>query len=124
MLLRLTGLDLARCSLSKLKKLKKISTIESIGSSNRIEGNKLSDKEVEQLMSRVQKKYFNKYDASLSRLAVNILELLDEHPQLTVAKAAEILNAKPDTVKKSVKNLIDKGYLLKRGSTRGAWYER
>jgi len=49
--------------------------------------------------------------------------LLDEHPQLTVAKTAEVLNVKPDTVKKSMKNLVDKGYLLKKGSTKGAWYE-
>jgi len=69
-------------------------------------------------------KSFKKYDISLSKLATDILELLDEHPQLTVAKAAEILNAKPDTVKKSVKKLVDKGYLLKRGSTKGAWYEK
>jgi Fic family protein len=68
-------------------------------------------------------KSFKKYDASLSKLARNILELLDEHPQLTVAKAAEILNAKPDTVKKSIKNLVNKGYMQKKGSTKGAWYE-
>ena len=67
-------------------------------------------------------KSFKKYDTSLSKLATDILGLLDEHPQLTVAKAAEILNAKPDTVKKSMKNLVVKGYLLKRGSTKGAWY--
>jgi len=107
----------------QLKKLKKISMIESIGSSNRLAGNKLSNKKVEQLMSRIQRKSFKKYDTSLSKLATNILALLDEHPQLTVAKAAEILNVKPDTVKKSIKSLVDKGYLLKRGITRGAWYE-
>jgi Fic family protein len=69
-------------------------------------------------------KSFKNYDTSLSKLATDILGLLDEHPQLTVAKAAEVLNAKADTVKKSVKNLVDKGYLLKRGSTKGAWYEK
>ncbi len=68
-------------------------------------------------------KSFKKYDTSLSKLATDILALLDKHHQLTVAKAAEILNVKPDTVKKSIKNLVDKGYLLKKGSTKGAWYE-
>jgi Predicted transcriptional regulator containing an HTH domain and an uncharacterized domain shared with the mammalian protein Schlafen len=68
-------------------------------------------------------KSFKKYDTSLSKLATDILALLDEHPQLTVAKAAKILNVKPDTVKKSIKNLVDNGYLLKKGSTKGAWYE-
>lgn len=37
----------------RLGSLKKIATIESIGSSNRIEGNRLSDREVETLLSRV-----------------------------------------------------------------------
>jgi len=69
-------------------------------------------------------KSFKKYDTSLSKLATDILTLLDEHSQLTVAQASEILNIKPDTVKKSIKNLVDKGYLLKMGSTKGAWYKR
>ena len=34
--------------------LKKVATIESIGSSNRIEGNKLSDKEIETLLSNIK----------------------------------------------------------------------
>ena len=45
-----------------LKSLKKISTIESIGSSNRIEGNKLSDSEVEELLSRINRKSFKSRD--------------------------------------------------------------
>ena len=46
----------------QLSVLKKISTIESIGSSNRIEGNKLSDAEVEKLLSRVDRKSFKSRD--------------------------------------------------------------
>jgi len=46
----------------QLKALKKVSTIESIGSSNRIEGNALSDGEVEQLLSRINKKSFTSRD--------------------------------------------------------------
>jgi Fic family protein len=42
----------------QLKKLKKISMIESIGSSNRLAGNKLSNKEVEQLISRIEKRKY------------------------------------------------------------------
>ena len=38
----------------KLSSLKKIATIESIGSSTRIEGAKLSDKEVEILLSKIK----------------------------------------------------------------------
>ena len=46
----------------QLKVLKRVSTIESIGSSNRIEGNKLSDPEVEALLSRINKKSFKSRD--------------------------------------------------------------
>jgi Fic family protein len=53
---------LAHLRPEQLKVLKKISTIESIGSSNRIEGNKLSDAEVERLLSRLNKKLFKSRD--------------------------------------------------------------
>jgi Fic family protein len=46
----------------QLKTLRKISTIESIGSSNRIEGNKLSDAEVEEVLSRINRKSFKSRD--------------------------------------------------------------
>lgn len=52
----------ARLRSEQLKALKKVSTIESIGSSNRIEGNKLSDEEVEKLLSRINKKSFKSRD--------------------------------------------------------------
>ncbi|GHU28074.1 cell division protein Fic [Betaproteobacteria bacterium] len=52
----------ARRRPEQLEVLKKVSTIESIGSSNRIEGNKLSDDEVEKLLSRIDKKSFNTRD--------------------------------------------------------------
>jgi len=46
----------------QLKTLKKVATIESIGSSNRIEGNKLSDAEIEELLSHIDKKSFKTRD--------------------------------------------------------------
>ena len=46
----------------KLQALKKVATIESVGSSNRIEGNKLSDKQVEELLSRINKQSFANRD--------------------------------------------------------------
>jgi len=53
---------IARLRKERLKALKKISTIESIGSSNRIEGNKLSDKDVERLLSGIGKQSFKSRD--------------------------------------------------------------
>jgi len=46
----------------QLKTLKKVATIESIGSSNRIEGNKLSDMEIEKLLSHIDKESFKTRD--------------------------------------------------------------
>lgn len=42
----------------RLSALRRVATIESIGSSTRIEGSKLSDREVEQLLSNLQIKSF------------------------------------------------------------------
>ena len=62
----------------KLKALKKVATIESVGSSNRIEGNKLSDKQVEELLSRINKQSFANRDeeevAGYAKLADTIFE--------------------------------------------------
>jgi len=53
---------LGKLSPERLKALKKVATIESIGSSNRIEGNKLSDKQVEELLSNIDIKSFKSRD--------------------------------------------------------------
>ena len=55
-------IDYTRLQPEQLKTLKKVSTIESVGSSNRIEGNKLSDEEIEKLLSRISKKSFKTRD--------------------------------------------------------------
>ncbi|GJM25908.1 MAG: cell division protein Fic [Phycisphaerae bacterium] len=49
---------LGRLAPERLRQLRKIATIESVGSSTRIEGAKLSDREVEALLGRVQVKAF------------------------------------------------------------------
>ena len=43
--------------LDQLKELKRVSTIESIGSSNRIEGNKLSNLDVETVLKNIKKPF-------------------------------------------------------------------
>jgi Fic family protein len=53
---------LGHISLDYLRKLKKIATIESVGSSTRIEGPKLSDAEVEALLSRLKTQSFQSRD--------------------------------------------------------------
>ena len=46
----------------RLNALRRIATIESIGSSTRIEGNKLSDREVEHLLGKLEIKKFETRD--------------------------------------------------------------
>ena len=52
------------CNISReqLKVMKRIATIESVGSSNRIERNKMSDAEIEKLFSAIDKKSFKSRD--------------------------------------------------------------
>ncbi len=69
---------LGKMAPEKLQALKKVATIESVGSSNRIEGNKLSDKAVEELLSRINKQSFANRDeeevAGYAKLADTIFE--------------------------------------------------
>jgi len=69
---------LGKMSPEKLQALKKVATIESVGSSNRIEGNKLSDKQVEELLSGINKQSFANRDeeevAGYAKLADTIFE--------------------------------------------------
>ncbi len=53
---------LSRLRPEQLRGLRRISTIESIGSSNRIEGNKLSDAQVETTLSHINKKTLRSRD--------------------------------------------------------------
>lgn len=62
----------------KYKHLKKIATIESIGSSNRIEGNTLTDKQVETVLANLKKQLFTTRDeqevAGYAKLMEDIFE--------------------------------------------------
>lgn len=59
----------------RLKSLRKVATIESIGSSNRIEGNRLSDRDVAALLSRVGAESFATRD---EQEVVGYARLMDE----------------------------------------------
>lgn len=51
-----------RPSPDELKVMKRVATIESVGSSNRIEGNKMTDEQIEALFSHIDKKSFKTRD--------------------------------------------------------------
>jgi Fic family protein len=63
-------------------------------------------------------------DTKLSRLARQILELFDEKDEWTIPEAVERLGINIETGRKSMKSLVDGGYVVKNGTTRGAWYEK
>ncbi len=63
-------------------------------------------------------------DHHLGQLARSILRLFDQQEQWTIVTMVEQLQVSSSAVSKSVKSLVDGGYLVKHGVTRGAWYER
>jgi len=63
-------------------------------------------------------------EARLGKTARAALALFDEKPEWTVAEIAAALALNANTAAKTVKGLVEGGYLAKQGSTRGAWYER
>lgn len=67
-----------------LKSMKRVAAIESVGSSNRIEGNKMTDAEIEALFSNIDKKSFSSRDeeevAGYSDLINTIFENYEDIP--------------------------------------------
>lgn len=64
-----------------LNSLKKVATIESIGSSTRIEGSKLSDQEVEALPSNLQIKKFETRDQKEVAGYAEVMDTIFQHYQ-------------------------------------------
>jgi Fic family protein len=63
-------------------------------------------------------------DTKLSRTARAILALFDDQAEWTASEVAAKLGLNRETAKKNLKALVDSGYLIKNGGTKGAWYER
>jgi Fic family protein len=72
---------IGRISPERLTALRRVATIESIGSSTRIEGAKLSDKEVEQLLSRLEIKEFSSRDEEEVAGYATVMEMIFENAQ-------------------------------------------
>jgi Fic family protein len=71
----------------RLSSLKRIATIESVGSSTRIEGSKLTDSEVETLLSRLQATSFTTRDEQEVAGYIDAMEtLFDSYNNLTVTE--------------------------------------
>ncbi|MDD4556493.1 MAG: Fic family protein [Alphaproteobacteria bacterium] len=79
-------------------------------------------KQKKHLEDKVQTLTFD--ETKLSRLARQILELFDEKAEWTIPEVVEKLKINIETGRKSMKSLVDGGYVVKNGTTRGAWYEK
>jgi Fic family protein len=72
---------IGRISPERLTALRRVATIESIGSSTRIEGAKLSDKEVERLLARLDVKEFASRDEEEVASYAEAMEIIFAHAQ-------------------------------------------
>jgi biotin operon repressor len=61
-------------------------------------------------------------DTKLSRNQMTILKLFDNKPEWSSSEIVAELGMNIETVKKNIKALVDSGYLIKYGATKGAWY--
>ena len=61
-------------------------------------------------------------DIRLSRNQKAILALFDDRAEWSSSEIAAQLSMNIETTKKNMKSLADTGYLIKHGSTKGAWY--
>ena len=64
----------------------------------------------------------SKDDSKLGKNARTVLELFSDRPEWRVSEIAETLDMNINTAAKTIKTLVDGGYLAKHGSTKGVWY--
>jgi Fic family protein len=102
----------------RLSALRRVATIESIGSSIRIEGSKLSDREVAQLLSNLEIKSF-----ATPELQRQIVEFARERGRVTIGEAIKLTGASCNTLEQDFRALVERGTLDQHGSDRGVWYD-
>ena len=66
----------------------------------------------------------SKDDMRLGKTARAILRLFDDKPEWSVLQVSETLGINVNTAAKTIKMLVEDGYLTKHGTTKGAWYEK
>ncbi len=64
------------------------------------------------------------YISDLPALSAQIMELVQRQGRITISDIIEKIGANANTTKKHLSDLVSKGYLLKHGKTRGAWYTK
>jgi len=64
-----------------------------------------------------------KYPEGLTSNQINILKLLANNNRLTRIQLAEELNISPETIKKNIEKLKEKGLLKRIGSDKGGYWK-
>ena len=100
---------LGRLAPERLSALRRVATIESIGSSTRIEGSKLSDREVERLLSNLEVKSFDTRDAQEVAGYAETMELIFQSWQEITLTENHVKQLHRDLLKYSEKDAHHRG---------------
>lgn len=100
---------LGRLAPDRLSSLRRVATIESIGSSTRIEGAKLSDREVERLLSNLEVKAFASRDEQEVAGYAKVMETIFAHADAIDLTANHIKQLHRDLLKYSEKDNRHRG---------------
>ncbi len=100
---------LGRLAPDRLSSLRRVATIESIGSSTRIEGAKLSDREVERLLSNLETKAFASRDEQEVAGYAEVMEMIFAHADAIRRTDNHIKQFHRDLLKYSAKDNRHRG---------------
>ncbi len=100
---------LGTLSPERLSALRRVATIESIGSSTRIEGSKLSDREVEKLLSNLEVKSFDTRDAQEVAGYAETMELIFQSWKEMALTENHVKQLHRDLLKYSEKDAYHRG---------------
>ncbi|MEN8197174.1 MAG: Fic family protein, partial [Pseudomonadota bacterium] len=95
---------IGRISPERLSSLRRVATIESIGSSTRIEGAKLTDREVAELLSNIEMKSFTTRDEQEVAGYADVMESIFAHWEAIDITGNHIRQLHRDLLKYSVKD--------------------
>ncbi|WP_197428742.1 Fic family protein [Phnomibacter ginsenosidimutans] len=100
---------IGRLAPEKLQRMQKVATIESIGSSTRIEGSKLSDAEVERLLLNIQIQQFDSRDEQEVAGYSGVMQTIFEHYQHMDLSESLIKHLHRDLLRYSTKDEWHRG---------------
>ena len=114
---------LGRLAPDRLTGLRRVATIESIGSSTRIKGAKLTDAEIDHLLGALAQKVEVEHRLDdLPPLAASLLQLARDRGRFTLRDAVTATSGNRNTIKVHLRRLVQEGRLRQAGRGRGTWY--